>query len=63
VCARGTGEGGGDWGGGEGFLKEVGQLGLGVRQSGESERLGFGVKGSIWGGRSLRSLDWWGLGS
>jgi hypothetical protein len=63
VCAGGTGEGGGDWGGGEGFLKEVWRLGLGARQSGESEGLGFGVKGSIWGGRSLCSLDWWGLGS
>jgi hypothetical protein len=31
---------GGDWGS-EGFQKEVGRLGLGARQSGESERFGF----------------------
>jgi hypothetical protein len=44
-------------GGGEGLLNEVGRLGLGARQFGESERLGRLWGGSLCGGRSLQSLE------
>ena len=53
----------GDWGGGEGFRKEAGRLGLGACQFGESERLGLLADGSLWGGRSLQSPKGLGLGS
>jgi len=53
---------GGDWGGGERLQYEVGQLGLGVCQFGESEHLRGLCGGSLWGGRSLQASEWhrWG---
>ena len=53
---------GSDWRGGEGFLNEVGQLGLGARQFGLSERFGLRAEGSLWGGGSLQPSEWPGLG-
>jgi hypothetical protein len=57
VCDGFVGGEGSGWGGGDGLWNEVGWLGLGVHQSGESKHLGFGVKGSIWGGGSLHFLE------
>ena len=51
------GGGGDSGGGGEGLLKEVGRLGLGVHQFGESKCLGRLWGGSLCGGGSLQSLD------
>src|ERR1700690_954373 len=61
VC-NGLVEGVGDWGGGEGFLNEIGRLGLGARQFGLSERVGLWTEGSLWGGGSLQPSEWPGLG-
>src|SRR5882724_13702108 len=52
---------GGDWGGGKGLRHEVGRLGLGARQFGESERLGGLCGGSLCGGGSLQPSEWLGL--
>jgi hypothetical protein len=57
-----VGEAGGDRGGGEGFQKEVGRLGLGARQFGLSERFRLRARGSLWGGGSLQPSEWPGLG-
>jgi hypothetical protein len=57
MCAGCTGEGGGDWGGGEGLQKEAGQLGLGTRQSGESKGLGGLWGRSLCGRGSLQFLE------
>jgi hypothetical protein len=60
---RGVGHGGlisgvgGDWGSGEGFRNVAGRLGLGARQFGLSERFGFWVGRSLWGGGSLQLLE------
>jgi hypothetical protein len=61
-CSGLAGEADGDWGGGEGFQKEAGRLGLGTRQFGLSEHFGLWIGGSLWGGRSLQSSEWWDLG-
>ena len=62
MCVGGTGEGGEDWGGGgDGLRKEAGRLGLGARQSGESEGLGL-LGRSLCGGESLQSFEEWVLG-
>ena len=55
------GEVGGNWRGGEGLRNDVGRLGLGARQFGLSERLGFRTERSLWGGGSLQPSEWPGL--
>ena len=57
------GEAGGEWGGGEELWNVAGQLGLGACQFGLSKCLQLWIGRSLWGGGSLQSLEWWGLGN
>jgi len=60
-CGLVGGATGGDWGGDEGLRNVMGQLGLGMRQFGLSERFRPHVERFSWGGGSLQSLEWRGL--
>ena len=47
MCSGLTGGADGDWGGDEGLRNEIGQLGLGAHQFGESEHFWMGFWGIV----------------
>jgi hypothetical protein len=57
------GGGGDSGGGGKGLWKEVGRPGCASRQFSESTHFRVDLGGPLWGGVSLQSVGWRGLGS